>query len=125
MICLNVVTAELRSVQYISDTHNSFSQLTHQIIPPSSTMLQALDSYIHAVVEYKLALPKRWMDIFLHLFDCVRSYVFPNVGTGSWYEGFPWEVCSDLDWMDIGLNTPSVLFNTFRIFMITSSVVIF
>ena len=56
MICLTEVTAELSNVQYISETHNS--QLTHQIIPPSSTMSRALDSFIQAVVEYILA---RWL----------------------------------------------------------------
>ena len=109
-ICLTEVTAELSNVQHISETHSSLSKLTHQIIPPSSTLSQEMDSFIQAVVEYKLALPKRWEDYVVHLFDYVRSYMISSLGTGSWCEGFPWEVCNDVDWMDLGVNRPSVLF---------------
>ena len=112
MICLTEVTAELSNVQYISETGNSFSQLTHQIISPSSTLSQAMDSFIQALVEYKLTLPKRWMDLFLYFDDYLTPYFTSRIGTGSWFEGFPWEVCSDVDWMDLGVNRPSVLFES-------------
>ena len=65
------------------------------------------------MVQHKLSIPRKRVDFYQNFIDFVnRLSRVIHIGAGSWYEGFPWEVCGDVDRMFLNKNTPHVLFKT-------------